>query len=606
MTSKNGGGGRGGRCKFVVCLLVSAWISWTSFNNRAQVLSGQSLPPSNARSRVHRVATKVGGDWNSKNWTVGTSKPQREGKKKAVEPEIKITPRSEDWSAWYLDVIAAADLIDESPVRGCKIFKPNGFAVWEGIQRLMDPKIKEMGVQNAYFPLLIPVLLSVAPGQCFPLSLHQAEVSFLSKEATHVDGFAKECAVVTHHRLRSVAPEAAEPGKPLVDPESELTDPYVVRPTSETVVWHMYSKWISSYRDLPLKLNQWANVMRWEMRTRPFLRTSEFLWQEGHTAHASSEEADTQAKEVLDLYLELAQGELCLPIVPGRKSPNERFAGAVETYTIEALTPNGMAIQNFAKAFDVTYSSEEQKSEYVWATSWGVSTRLIGAVIMVHSDDNGLVMPPALAAFQVVIVPLYAKDPDQQVAFDALVSLLSYFVCFFCKAAVLDAAAALRKDLTATGIRVHVDDRLSMKPGAKYFEWERRGVPLRLELGARDLDKGVALGKLRTGGDKFPVPLGEASSEMKQELQSRSEQLKQRLIFRIESREDFDGRLKEREPGMMLVPWGGDDDDEDNIKDETGVTLRCYPMEQDELPENQVCPLTGKPSRIWAIFAKAY
>jgi len=567
MASKNGGGGRGGRCKFVVCLLVSAWISWTCFNNRAQVvLSGQSLPPSNARSRVHRVATK--------------------GKKKAVEPEIKITPRSEDWSAWYLDVIAAADLIDESPVRGCKIFKPNGFAVWEGIQRLMDPKIKEMGVQNAYFPLLIPV-------------------SFLSKEATHVDGFAKECAVVTHHRLRSVAPEAAEPGKPLVevDPESELTDPYVVRPTSETVVWHMYSKWISSYRDLPLKLNQWANVMRWEMRTRPFLRTSEFLWQEGHTAHASSEEADAQAKEVLDLYLELAQGELCLPIVPGRKSPNERFAGAVETYTIEALTPNGMAIQagtshflgqNFAKAFDVTYSSEEQKSEYVWATSWGVSTRLIGAVIMVHSDDNGLVMPPALAAFQVVIVPLYAKDPDQQ-------------------AAVLDAAAALRKDLTATGIRVHVDDRLSMKPGAKYFEWERRGVPLRLELGARDLDKGVALGKLRTGGDKFPVPLGEASSEvpkalsqMKQELQSRSEQLKQRLIFRIESREDFDGRLKEREPGMMLVPWGGDDDDEDNIKDETGVTLRCYPMEQDELPENQVCPLTGKPSRKWAIFAKAY
>lgn len=505
-------------------------------------------------------------------------------KKKTLEPGIKITPRSEDWSAWYLDVIEAADLIDESPVRGCKIFKPNGFAVWEGIQRLMDPKIKEMGVQNAYFPLLIPV-------------------SFLSKEASHVDGFAKECAVVTHYRLRSVA--EVEPGGPLVevDPESQLTDPYVVRPTSETVVWHMYSKWISSYRDLPLKLNQWANVMRWEMRTRPFLRTSEFLWQEGHTAHASSEEADAQAREVLDVYLELAQDELCLPIVPGRKSANERFAGAVETYTIEALTPNGMAIQagtshflgqNFAKAFDVKYLSEEQKSEYVWASSWGVSTRLIGAVIMAHSDDDGLVMPPALAAVQVVVVPLYAKDPDQQ-------------------AAVLDAAAALRKDLVAIGIRVHVDDRLSMKPGAKYFEWERRGVPLRLELGARDLEKGVALGKLRTGGEKFQVPLDEAATEvpkalsqMKLELQSRSDQLKQRLIFRIESRADFDERLKEREPGMMLIPWGGDDDDEDNLKDETGVTLRCYPMEQDELPDNQVCPLTGKPARQWAIFAKAY
>ncbi|CAE7263886.1 proS, partial [Symbiodinium sp. CCMP2592] len=285
------------------------------------------------------------------------------GKKKAVEPDIKITPRSEDWSAWYLDVISAADLIDDAPVRGCKIFKPNGFAVWEGIQRLLDPKIKAMGVQNAYFPVLIPV-------------------SFLSKEASHVDGFAKECAVVTHHRLRSVSEEAKAAGGPLVevDPESKLTDPYVVRPTSETVVWHMYSKWISSYRDLPLKLNQWANVMRWEMKTRPFLRTSEFLWQEGHTAHATYEEADDQAKEVLGVYLQLAEDELCLPIVPGRKSNNERFAGAAETYTIEALTPNGMAIQagtshflgqNFAKAFDVTYSTEDQTQEYVWASSWG-------------------------------------------------------------------------------------------------------------------------------------------------------------------------------------------------------------------------------------------
>jgi len=509
------------------------------------------------------------------------------GKKKAIEPEVKITPRSEDWSAWYLDVISAADLIDDAPVRGCKIFKPNGFAVWEGIQRLLDPKIKAMGVQNAYFPVLIPV-------------------SFLSKEASHVDGFAKECAVVTHHRLRSVSEEAKAAGGPLVevDPESKLTDPYVVRPTSETVVWHMYSKWISSYRDLPLKLNQWANVMRWEMRTRPFLRTSEFLWQEGHTAHATYEEADEQAKEVLGVYLQLAEDELCLPIVPGRKSNNERFAGAAETYTIEALTPNGMAIQagtshflgqNFAKAFDVTYSTEDQTQEYVWASSWGVSTRLIGAVIMVHSDDDGLVLPPALAATQVVVLPLFAKDPDKQ-------------------AAILEAAAKLRDQLSSAGLRVHVDDRLGLKPGKKFFEWERRGVPLRLELGPRDLESGTAMGKLRTGGDKFKVSLGEgAASEvqealqgMKKELQSRSEELKQRLTFRIESRADFDARLKEKTTGMLLVPWGGDDDDEDRLQEETGVTLRCYPMQQDELPPEQVCPLTGKPSRIWAIFALAY
>ncbi|CAJ1423185.1 unnamed protein product [Effrenium voratum] len=365
----------------------------------------------------------------------------------------------------------------------------------------------------------------------------------------------------------------------------------------------MYGKWISSYRDLPLKMNQWANVLRWEMRTRPFLRSSEFLWQEGHTAHATKEEANKQAREVLDVYLELAEDELCLPIIPGRKSNNERFAGADETYTIEALTPNGMAIQagtshflgqNFAKAFDVTYLSEDQKSEFVWASSWGVSTRLIGAVIMVHSDDDGLLLPPALSAVQVVIVPLYSKDATQQEA-------------------ILDAASSLRKSLVAAGTRVHVDERLSMKPGAKYFEWERRGVPLRLELGARDLEKGTAMGKLRTGGDKFPVPLQEAVPEvqkallsMKKQLQDRSAQLKQELTFRIESRSDLDARLKEKATGMLLVPWGGDDDDEDQLKDETGLTLRCYPMEQEDMPEDQVCPITGKPSREWAIFALAY
>eukprot|EP00440_Ansanella_granifera_P010176 gb/GFBE01011040.1/.p1 GENE.gb/GFBE01011040.1/~~gb/GFBE01011040.1/.p1 ORF type:complete len:694 (+),score=180.19 gb/GFBE01011040.1/:1-2082(+) len=518
----------------------------------------------------------------------GKGKGKDKGEKAAVKTggpgsDVKITPRSEDWSAWYLDVIASADLIDEAPVRGCKILRPNGFAVWEGIQRLLDPKIKAMGVQNAYFPLLIPV-------------------SFLSKEASHVDGFAKECAVVTHHRLRN-APEGSD-ALVEVDPDSKLAEPYVVRPTSETVVWHMYGKWINSYRDLPLKMNQWVNVMRWELKTRPFLRSAEFLWQEGHTAHATKEEADAQSREVLDYYVWLAQDELCLPLVPGRKSNNERFAGADATYTIEALTQNGMAIQagtshflgqNFAKAFDVKYLSEEQKQEYVWASSWGVSTRLIGAVIMVHSDDDGLVLPPALANIQVVIVPMFSKDAEKQ-------------------AAIMDAASSLHSGLTAAGIRVHVDDRVGMKPGGKYYEWERRGVPMRLELGARDLESGAALGKLRTGGDKFPVPLGEGAVEevssalqrMKQILLDRSEALKQSLTFKINSRDDFDARIKEREPGMMLVPWGGDDDDEDRLKDETGVTLRCYPMEQDELPEGQVCPLTGKPSREWAIFAFSY
>eukprot|EP00439_Symbiodinium_sp_Y106_P050876 s1317_g6.t1 len=333
-------------------------------------------------------------------------------------------------------------------------------------------------------------------------------------------------------------------------------------------------------------------------------------WREYKTLTGLSREqdalmvADEQAKEVLGVYLQLAEDELCLPIVPGRKSNNERFAGAAETYTIEALTPNGMAIQagtshflgqNFAKAFDVTYSTEDQTQEYVWASSWGVSTRLIGAVIMVHSDDDGLVLPPALAATQVVVLPLFAKDPDKQ-------------------AAILEAAAKLRDQLSSAGLRVHVDDRLGLKPGKKFFEWERRGVPLRLELGPRDLESGTAMGKLRTGGDKFKVSLGEgAASEvqealqgMKKELQSRSEELKQRLTFRIESRADFDARLKEKTTGMLLVPWGGDDDDEDRLQEETGVTLRCYPMQQEELPPDQVCPLTGKPSRIWAIFALAY
>eukprot|EP00929_Paragymnodinium_shiwhaense_P029490 TRINITY_DN16882_c0_g1_i1.p1 TRINITY_DN16882_c0_g1~~TRINITY_DN16882_c0_g1_i1.p1 ORF type:complete len:601 (-),score=115.34 TRINITY_DN16882_c0_g1_i1:108-1910(-) len=536
--------------------------------------SGLSSSPSSTGARRGLIAR------------FGKGKKNKEKTKEAAPTEtkpneVKITPRSEDYSAWYLDIIDAADLVADAPVRGCKIYKPGGFAIWESIQRFLDPQLKAIGVQNAYFPLLIPV-------------------SFLSREASHVAGFAKECAVVTHHRLKATeAGDAVE-----VDPDSQLAEPYVIRPTSETVIWHMYGQWIRSHRDLPLKMNQWANVMRWELRTRPFLRSAEFLWQEGHTAHATKDEADGEARKVLGIYTELAQTHLAMATIPGRKSENERFAGADETYTIEVLAQDGKAIQagtshflgqNFAKAFDVTYLSEQQTTEYVWSTSWGVSTRLIGAVIMSHSDDDGVVLPPAIAATQVVIVPMYVKDPEKQ-------------------AAVSEAAEKLMKSLQASGIRVHMDDRLGIKPGAKYFEWERKGVPLRLELGPRDLEKGVALGKLRTGGDKFPVELGdsapaavqEALEKMRNILVERSNANLERLTFKIESRADFDSRLATPELGFLLVPWGGDNDDEDKIQDETGATLRCYPLKQDPMPEGQLCPLTGKPAREWAIFAKAY
>jgi len=495
-----------------------------------------------------------------------------------------ITPRSDDWSTWYLDLVDAADLVENAPVRGCKILKPDGFALWELIQSLLDPKIKSMGVKNAYFPVLIPV-------------------SFLAKEAAHVAGFAKECAVVTHHRLRSATKQDGTPTIE-IDPESQLADPYVVRPTSETVVWDAFGRWVKSYRDLPLRINQWANVMRWERRTKPFLRTSEFLWQEGHTAHATREEADAQARDVLTVYTELASEVLAMPTIPGRKSNNERFAGADETYTIEVLTQNGMAIQagtshflgqNFAKAFDVQYQTTDGSFEHVWATSWGVSTRLIGAVIMSHSDDVGLVLPPALASIQVVIMPMHNKNAEKQ-------------------AAVLEAANTLREQLQEAQIRVHLDDRLDIKPGPKYFEWERKGVPLRLEVGPRDLEKGAALGKMRTGGDKFPIALGlnavqetkEALENVRQALLQRAQDLQNSLTFRISERSQLDDRLKAREPGFFSIPWGGNDEDEEKLQEETGVTLRCYPFEQEALLPDQKCPITGKPSHTWAIFAKSY
>lgn len=490
----------------------------------------------------------------------------------------QITPRSVNFMTWYNDVIAAADLVDDAPVRGCKIMKPNGFALWEAIQRILDPKLKAMDVQNVYFPLLIPL-------------------SFFAREAEHVEGFAKECAVVTHHRLK------AKDGSIDVDETSELAEPYVIRPTSETLVWDSFSRWVRSYRDLPLKVNQWVNVMRWEHQTRTFLRGAEFLWQEGHTAHAVRDEAELQARQILDVYVSFAEEQLCLPLIPGRKSERERFAGAEETYTMEVLAQNGMSIQagtshflgqKFAKAFSCTFKDRANTVQDVWGTSWGVSTRLIGAVITALSDDDGLVLPPAVAPIQVVILPVQNKDVAKHEA-------------------ILTAVHNLGKTLDASGLRVRVD---STEVGLvqKRYEWERKGVPLRLEVGARDLDSGMAVAKLRTGGDKFSIQLGsdvacavhQAVEKVRLALQAHARDLKERLTFHITSREEFEGRLQEREPGYLIVPWGGDSSDEEQLQKETGATLRCYPFEQCSLEVGQLCPLTGKKAREWAVFAKAY
>lgn len=494
--------------------------------------------------------------------------------------DAAITPRAEDYSAWYLDVIDQADLLDDAPVRGCKVFKPNGYGIWELIQRDLDQRFKDTGHVNAYFPLFIPL-------------------SFLSKEAEHVEGFAKECAVVTHHRLAGVTREdgtrAVEP-----DPESKLEEPLIVRPTSETVIWHMYGRWIDSWRDLPLLINQWANVVRWELRTRPFLRTAEFLWQEGHTAHASSDEAVEETERMLDVYADFCRETLAVPVVKGIKSANERFAGAVETYTIEALMQNGWALQsgtshflgqNFAKAFDVTFQDSEGNREHVWATSWGVSTRLIGAVVMTHSDDDGLVLPPKVAPTQVVVIPV-GKSKDLP--------------------AVMEQVDPIVARLKAAGIRVKVDDRDNVRPGAKYFEWERKGVPLRLEVGPRDLAKGQFFSKTRIGKDKFGIAFETVVDDVKRvleevqaELLAKATAFREARTFDADTREEFEAILTGDTPGFIKVPWGGDSADEKRVNDETKASIRCYPLGAGK-PDGLTCPLTGKPAWTWALFARAY
>ncbi len=487
----------------------------------------------------------------------------------------KLTPRAVDYSKWYNELVVKADLAEQSAVRGCMVIKPYGYAIWETIQAELDRRFKENGVKNAYFPLLIPK-------------------SFLSREAEHVEGFAKECAVVTHHRLMN-DPE----GKGVVvDPKARLEEELIIRPTSETIIWSTYKNWIASYRDLPILCNQWCNVMRWEMRTRLFLRTAEFLWQEGHTAHATKEEAENYAATMLDVYADFAEKVMAIPVVKGVKSPNERFAGALNTYSIEAMMQDGKALQagtshflgqNFAKSFDVQFLTNENKYEYVWATSWGVSTRLMGALIMTHSDDNGLVLPPNLAPTQVVIVPIFKKQ-DQ---LDALMEKLN----------------PLADELKKRGVRVQVDASDKATPGFKFAEYELKGVPLRLAMGGRDLENGTIELARRDTMSKETVSFDgivETIENLLKEIQANIYQ--KALDFRlantreVDTWEDFKEEIKK--PGFLLCHWDGTAETEEKIKAETKATIRCIPLEGDKTPGK--CIYTGKPSSQRVIFAIAY
>ena len=489
--------------------------------------------------------------------------------------ELKeLTSRSTDYSQWYLDLVLKADLAENSAVRGCMVIKPYGYAIWEKMQRVLDDMFKETGHSNAYFPLFIPK-------------------SFLSKEADHVEGFAKECAVVTHYRLKS-NPE----GGVTVDPDAKLEEELIVRPTSETIIWNTYKNWIQSYRDLPILCNQWANVVRWEMRTRLFLRTAEFLWQEGHTAHATREEAIEETERMVHVYEKFAQEYMAVPVVVGLKSANERFAGAVETYCIEALMQDGKALQagtshflgqNFAKAFDVTFSNKEGKQEYVWASSWGVSTRLMGALIMSHSDDNGLVLPPKLAPIQVVIVPIYKGAEQLEAISKRLEPIIS--------------------ELKKRGISVKFDDNDTKKPGWKFAEYELKGVPVRLALGSRDLENGTIEVARRDTLTKETYSIEGIEDHIEQLLEDIQKNIYQKALdFRakttktVDTYEEF--KVAIEEGGFILAHWDGTPETEEKIKAETKATIRCIPLQGDKTPG--VCMVTGKPSSQRVLFARAY
>jgi len=489
-----------------------------------------------------------------------------------------LPKRSEDYSLWYNELVKRADLAENSAVRGCMVIKPYGYSIWEKMQAELDRMFKETGHVNAYFPLFIPK-------------------SYLSKEASHVEGFAKECAVVTHYRLKN-----AEDGSGvIVDPDAKLEEELIVRPTSETVIWSTYKNWIQSYRDLPLLVNQWANVVRWEMRTRLFLRTAEFLWQEGHTAHATAEEAKIETLQMMNIYAQFAEEFMALPVVRGRKTESERFAGADDTLCIEAMMQDGKALQagtshflgqNFAKAFDVKFATKEGGLDYVWGTSWGVSTRLMGALIMAHSDDNGLVLPPKLAPIQVVIVPIYRKDEE----FDA----------------ISEKANELMAELRKAGVSVKYDNRDTHKPGWKFAEYELKGVPLRIAIGPRDLENGtVEIARRDTlTKEQFELASQPISEKIKSMLDTIQESIYSKAFnFRTEkttevnSWEEFKQVLEEK-TGFLSAHWDGTAETEEKIKELTKATIRCIPLDQKE--ESGVCVFSGKPSTGRVLFAKAY
>lgn len=485
-----------------------------------------------------------------------------------------LTKRSEDYSKWYNELVVKADLAEQSDVRGCMVIKPYGYAIWEKMQRILDDMFKQTGVQNAYFPLLIPK-------------------SFLSKEAEHVEGFAKECAVVTHYRLKAKEDKSGV----VVDPAARLEEELIIRPTSETIIWNTFRNWIHSYRDLPLLVNQWCNVMRWEMRTRLFLRTSEFLWQEGHTAHATREEAEARAQQMLKVYANFAEKYMAVPVVQGVKSETERFAGALDTYTIEAMMQDGKALQsgtshflgqNFGKAFDVQFLNKENKPEYAWATSWGVSTRLMGALIMTHSDDNGLVLPPALAPVQVVIIPI-AKD-DQMTMLD-------------------EKANELADQLKALGISVKYDNSDNKRPGFKFADYELKGVPVRVVIGARDLEKGVVEVMRRDTLEKENMPLEGIAEHIKQLLDDiqanifkKAKDYRDAHIYECDDYEEFKKRVQDG--GFFLCHWDGTAETEAKIKEDTNATIRCVPFDVEQTPG--VDMVSGKPAVARVLIARSY
>lgn len=489
----------------------------------------------------------------------------------------KLTTREQDYSKWYNELVGKADLAEHSGVKGCMVIKPYGFAIWEKMRDVLDAKFKETGHSNAYFPLFVPK-------------------SLFEAEEKNAEGFAKECAVVTHYRLKT---DPDNKGKLIVDPEAKLEEELIVRPTSEAIIWNTYKGWIQSYRDLPILINQWANVVRWEMRTRLFLRTSEFLWQEGHTAHATKQEAIAETEQMLEVYAQFAENYMAMPVIRGFKTESERFAGADETYCIEAMMQDGKALQagtshflgqNFAKAFDVKYADKEGKLEHVWATSWGVSTRLMGALIMTHSDDEGLVLPPKLAPIQVVIIPIYRSDEEL--------------------AQITEKVAEIQAELKTLGISVKFDNDDNRRPGWKFAEYEMKGVPVRLAIGPRDLAENKVELARRDTKEKNTVSLDGIGTyiqsllnEIQDNLYSRAIQYRKENLHQVDSYEDFKKQLEEK-GGFFSVHWDGTAETEEKIKQETQATIRCIPL--DAVEEEGKCMVTGKPSKKRVIIAKAY